>query len=255
MTGPNVGAGAIGYNVANAKKLADDVVDIHTQLKQTITSEWDALLSIMEREWVGEDEQNFEDIFSKRICTLYVNSYNLTKSCAEDILRLINSWSTFQHNNVLSSSSNGGGMASIVEVNIPALTDEEIVKPNSFEIAETDTRGLMSANSYSTIMEAVTTYVNAIKQKANDLFESINSSTAFFGEQSAKITSYIKAYNDAVAEVNVAVKDLHDQLEEVNTSYTTADSDVVSEMETGATKVETDTQSELDSLGDVRWTA
>ena len=237
----------IGYNVGQAKQLMEDIAQNYKDLANTISGEWDTVVSTLQTEWIGEDEQNFEEKFAARICELYKNAHELAKGSCETIADLAESWQKFQASNNLDGSESG----SVTTVEIPDLSYEEgIVEKKAVTFDEGTDRGLKSSGSATNIQQSVEGYVNNIKEAANNMFSEIKSNNAFFGDQSGSIDAFIAAVGEAIGEVIVAVKDLYTALETLaQSNYSDSVSSVTETMGENTTTV----QNSVDELGESKW--
>ena len=240
---------AIGYNVKQANELMDKVAEAYKNLGIYTKDQWNAVVSVLQNEWVGEDEQDFEKRLADRICALYVNASELAKNCVNTIGGLAQAWYDFQQKNTLSGEMAEGKGS--LKIDIPSIkTDDQIVKSKPKSISNNDDRGLREASSKTTIQTAVSDFVTEIKNKTEGLFEEIEANTAFFGDQTTNIKAYINKVGYAIGEVTAAVKDMHTALDTLAaSSYTTATSDISQQFTTASTNVE----NSLSDLGTSRW--
>ena len=240
---------AVGYNIGKAQQLTEDISSAYQELSTTISQKWDEVVTVLQNNWVGEDEQSFEATFAKKINTLYSNANTLTKSAIDAIEGLTQSWHTFQKTNVLEGGETvSSGSFSFTRAVIPE--NSELVALKQVDLSENTDRGLATESSAGNIKTSVEGYVQEVKSKAETLFDSIVTDSAFFGEQASSIKDFIKKTGDAVAEVSVAVKDLHEALDKVaGQNYTASTASVQETMQTGMTTLE----SNLTELGSSRW--
>ena len=241
----------IGYNVKQAEEVMKEIKNAYNELGLYTSGEWSNLVDTIQAEWVGEDEQDFEQEFAKRLCKLYVNAYNVAQGAISTIAGLVDAWYEFQAKNTLSGGDAAG--KSKYSLDVPTIKpDEEIVKAKIKSIGENVNRGLKDASSRTKIEGGVSTFVKTVQDKTKGLFEAIEVNTAFFGDQTTNIKAYVEAAGAAVGEVTVAVKDLNDALAKlVGTNYTSAISDISTQFSTAKSNVE----QSLNDLGSSRWTA
>ena len=202
----------IGYNVNKAKDLMQNIADNYKELGNSISGEWDEIVRVLQEQWIGEDEQNFEAKFADRLCNLYKNAYELAKGCCETISDLTLAWHDFQASNNLDGSTDPNSAPLTVE--IPDLSYEEsIVSKKDATFSDDTNYGLSSSNSAGTIKQTVETYASNIKGAASRMFSEVSSDKAFFGDQSTTIDQFVEGVGNALGEVAAAVKDLHDTLD------------------------------------------
>ena len=240
---------AIGYNVKQAEEVMKKVATAYKNLGIYTKEQWDPVVNVLQENWIGEDEQDFEKKFAERVCTLYSNAYNLAKGSVDTIASLVDAWYEFQANNTISGER--AEQRGKVKVDTPSIKAEDsVVKYKAKNISENEDRGLANENSKATIQTAISEFVSQIKQRTTGLFQEIQTNEAFFGEQSNSIKAYIEKCGEAIGEVTVAVKDMNDALDVLaNTSYTTASSDIQQEFSNAASSVE----ASLNDLGSSRW--
>lgn len=229
---------AIGYNVKQTNELMASMAQAYNDLGTYISEQWETVRTTMMSNWVGEDELDYEKRFVERLCQLYTDSYNLISNSVDVIGNLAQAWWDFQKNN----SITGEAIATSSTINIekPTITPaEQIVTFVSRTLADSDDRGLADVGSAATIKGAVDTFVSNLNTKTNTLFN-IEVSSAFFGDQSSTIKTYVEKVGTAIAAVNVAVKDMYDALDILASSqYTTAVTDASTAVSTETTNVET----------------
>ena len=239
----------IGYNISQAKQLMEDIAQHYKDLQNNITSEWENVVSTLQQEWIGEDEQDFEGKFADRICELYDNAHKLAQGACQTIADLAESWYKFQASNTLDGA--GGGNSSSLTIDIPDLSfTNPIVELKAVTFDEGTSRGLRSSGSATTIQTTVTDYATNVKEAAQNMFSEIQSSNAFFGDQTSSIDAFVAAGGEAIGEVVAAVKDLYTALETLaNSNYTSSVQSVTETMGENKTSVETS----VDELGESKW--
>lgn len=240
---------AIGYNVSKANELMNEIAKAYDELGIYTEKEWDNVIRVLQKNWVGEDEQDFEKKLADRICNLYENASNLAEHCVDTIGGLAQTWYKFQQTNTLDGGTVGSGK---LNIEVPQIIEKkDVVSVDaSRTIADNADRGLRDASSKTAIQEAVNTFVSQIKGKTARLFEKIDTNKAFFGEQSSNIKSYVEKVGSGIAEVTIAVKDMYQALETLaNSSYTTSSSDIKDQFTQASSNVE----SSLNDLGNSRW--
>lgn len=241
----------IGYNVSQAETLMDEIKTAYENMKIYTEEQWGTLVTTLQAEWVGEDEQDYEKEFADRICKLYDNAYNVAQGAITTIEGLVNAWYEFQAKNTLSGEN--ASMRGFHSVSAPKIKREsKIVSAKLKTFTKETNRGLASETSKTTIENAVSKFVSEIKAQTANLFNKIEVNSAFFGNQTTNIKLYIEEAGKAVGEVTVAVKDLNDALAKlVGTNYTTAIEDISTQFDTAKTSVE----QSLSELGSSRWVA
>ena len=91
----------IGYNVKRANELMESIAQAYKDLGIYTKEQWDGVLYILQGQWIGEDEQDFEKRLADRICTLYLNASELANNSIETIAGLAQAWHDFQQKNTI----------------------------------------------------------------------------------------------------------------------------------------------------------
>ena len=232
----------VGYNVNAARDMNDKIISEYKKVAEVIKEEWPAVQTELQANWVGPDEQSFENEFAKKICTLYVNCHNLADICSKNIAALCNSWINFQKSNVLEGANTAefGGLGEIT-LEAPEKAEEKIVEYKPVNFTESTSFGLTSESSATNISNKVDYYMENIKRRTSDLYNSIDPSRAFFGEQTATIKDYIAKVGSSMGNVLASVKDLKQTLTELaQNQYKKADTAVAAEMKSGTDKMDED---------------
>ena len=159
----------IGYNVNKAKELMENIARAYENMGIYTKEQWEGVYRTLQSNWVGEDEQDFETKLAARICTLYVNAYNLAQSSLDTIVGLVNAWYQFQKKNTLDGSASAGkgitgfgglfgigSAANQFSIEAPAIQkNDQIVEPHLVPLDNNTNRGLKDASSKSNIQTAV----------------------------------------------------------------------------------------------------
>ena len=209
----------IGYNINKAEELMSSIGDAYTSLGTTISAEWPAVSSSLRTNWVGEDELHYEEQVVKRINEMYQNAYVLANIAIGTIGGLAEGWWNFQKKNVFEGESEIESMGNIT-IEIPTITkNESILTFETVSYSNTDDRGLKDASSATTIKGAVDSFVSNVKSKMTELLD-MDASSAFFGDQTAKIKAYLEAVSNSMVNVSLAIKDLYTCLDSMaSTNY------------------------------------
>lgn len=248
----------IGYNVKKANELMQNIANAYKDLGIYTPQQWEDVYKTLQREWVGEDEQDFETELADRICKLYNNAYNLVQGSLDTIKGLVKSWYEFQQKNTLSGNQSTGNKGGIFGIggngfgleDISIVPNEKIVSPHLVQLTPESNRGLQSADSKSKIQTSIDAFVKEIKKQTENLFEEIQTNQAFFGEQTNTIKNYIVKVGEAVGEVTVAVKDMYNALDQlVGSNY----SSTIENINEGFSKASGNVDTSLNDLGSSRW--
>ena len=202
----------VGYNLAEAQKVINKVLENYNNLDKTIVSNWENLKSLLRREWIGYDEEDFEKKFAKRLIDLSTATSAVANSSMETIFQLAKAWHEFQSRNTLDGSKITTDAFKLdVSKTSPRASDS--ISAGGLQIDASTTRGLKNGiQSARIIHDAVENFINNIKQKADSLANGISTERAFTGEQSSAVKNYLKKCTEATAAVATSVKDLEEAL-------------------------------------------
>ena len=202
----------VGYNLNEAQKVIDKVLENYKALDKTIVSNWENLKSLLRREWIGYDEEDFEKKFAKRLIDLSTATSAVANSSMETILNLAKAWHEFQSRNTLDGSKISVEPFKLeYQPTTPRASDS--ISAGGVQINASTTRGLKSGVQSARILhDAVENFINNIRQKSDNLSNSISTERAFTGEQSSAIKNYLKKCGEATAAMATSVKDLEEAL-------------------------------------------
>ena len=236
----------IGYNNSQSIQLLNGIINSYNGLGNFIATEWDGVVSALQKNWVGEDEQDFEKKLAKRISLLYSNARILAQNAVSTIGELNHEWNVFTSKNTY----DGSILAMNNEIDIPTISDPgEIVTAKELSFGNDVTRGLTSKSSASQIKYAIDTYVNSIKTKSTDLLSSVEGS--FTGEQKASIQSYVERVNENITKLVIAIKKMYDALDTLaKSNYELSDENISEEFKSATADVDDQLESKL---GTSRW--
>ena len=238
----------IGYNVAKANELMKNLAEAYNRCGNTIADGWPAVSQTMQQYWVGEDEQSLEDTFCKRMCKMYTNAAQIVRDLNMNLKNLGTEWHEFQKKNVLDGATSPTTFAANFE-EVTINENNEIIKYRPASISDATDRGVKDG-ALSAIQSAMSEYLTNVKTSLQDIYASIDASTAFLGsQQSVKINEYIEAIGQSLGSVVTAANDIYTALKNLTqTSYTQSEENVSTQFNSS------NVQSEIESqLGDMKW--
>ena len=175
---------------------------------------WPEVVNVMQTQWIGPDEQNFEDKLAKRFVELYQNCVEVIQSSFTNIVAFAQAWEDMQNNNRLEGgdifSKNWGIQADPINVYDIA----SIVKVNERTFSENMNMGLLDGqSSATTILTRINTYTDDIKSKIQALFGRVDTSSAFLDNTQAQaIQDYISQVGETLKALNTDVDDMTQNL-------------------------------------------
>lgn len=240
----------VGYNLQEAKNVISKVRDNYIQLDKSIVSGWEALKRKLRSEWIGYDEEDFEKKFAQRLIELSVAASEMTNNSMQTIYNLAKAWHDFQAQNTLD-----GGKLEIESFNLEfeptSPRNSESIPAGGLTLSDGTTRGLKNGTaSAGTLQEAVSSFVNNIRQKAENLANSISTERAFSGEQSTAIKNYLKKCGEVSAAIATSVDDLNTAIDTLLRGNYAASMEKVSEEFESATS---SLNSTLNDISSGRW--
>lgn len=241
----------IGYNVNKINEVMQEVNAACVSFSSKVGGSFEAVKAVMRREWIGPDQQDFEEELIKRLNKLLENTKLLSINTNENIYNLGCAWADFQDKNTLDGKSTGVGKqlkGALVKPN--KLNVEQIVFSKiTFDASQN--LGLLNEGSISTLQNTLGTFVSDIKRDAKALFDQIDAQNAFFGAgQKNAVKGYLEKVGEAVGVIESSIKDFNEAMVKLTSgAYGTADSDVSSEL----TKLNSNIDNNLDSYNETRW--
>lgn len=222
----------IGYKPEEVNELTKTIAKSYETLGENMSEGWSTVSNVMQQNWKGMDEQDYESKLAARMVKLYQNCTELVNAMMQQMINLAESWQDYQNRNRLTGGDGGGVGAASFSFEMPTLMQYDMasivrLKENAFS---GEVLGLVNGGG-SAIESSVSSYINDIKAKVQNIYDNITANTAFYGNQTQKIEEYIKAVGTAVAAVSTDVNDMYEAIAKLTTTgYEQADSTVASTM-------------------------
>lgn len=232
----------IGYNVKNIQTLVDTIEESKETIKGAMSNGWDSVITTMQANWVGTDEQSYEDQLAKRINGLYESCLTAIDGVITNIGEIGRTWTTFSAGNIIEGAQTfdtESNLRSKVESLIQsakeklrsAFSNKEVVQMRKVSIGDATSVGLKSAQAGDTIEKEIATYVSNVRSAIGDLYSSLEIKTAFLGEQqSSAISKYLTEIGKSIADLATCVKTMVQHLN-------TLTANIVSQEQKAATDV------------------
>lgn len=251
----------LGYNPKAAVDLMETIVKHYNDLGTRLSADWVSVKNSLRTEWVGGDEQSFEREFVKKLCGLYVQSYDLTSNCVKNIKIVLDNYIETQKNNLLDGAETNtltydtaltALQNQAVEIAAAVARNDNVITFSEITFADNAARGLRNATSKANIQGKISEFVEGIKNQVTGLTSSINVTSAFYGDAGTQIEKYVLTVNDAVKVVSTAVQDLNDALEKLaGTNYIELSDSISSNLSQASNNI----SSSVDQTVKSRWTA
>lgn len=234
-----------GYNAEGISELLKTVNDAFNKVGETMANNWGDVVTLMQDEWIGPDEQDYEGKLAERYVKLYTSCEDIVKQTLTNLIEVGKSWVEMQNKNRLEGDSSFQA-ATLTErgfENIPTLNTYDIasvVKLRERTFAANENMGLTNgASSGANILQRINTYNDDIKNEIQTLWGSVDASKAFLDpQQSDAVTSYIAAVGELLKSINTEVDDMTVHLSQLaGTSYEEMVQTVAQEMNRAANEV------------------
>ena len=254
-------AGGIGYNLYRAYNTMEEIAAKYNALGNYVSEEWPIIRNVLRNNWVGPDEQGYEQSLVNKISACYRNASVLAQNAVSVIRDYALRWVESQRTNVLSTGS------TVVENYMGALTstsaygrvkDGVIIKPidpvvKFDQITKYDEEanfGLMSESSSIDIQTSIENYIIQIQAKTAEVFKDTSAALAFFGVQQQSVDSFIETVSTTVGIMATAIKDLHEALNQVaKANYQSMQTTGIEALAKSSASIE----QSVEELGSSRW--
>lgn len=208
------GGAARGYNVNEINELMNTMNDAFLKVGEAMAEGWPEVVNVMQTQWVGIDEQNFEDKLAKRFVELYNNCQVVVETSFKNIVAFAQAWEDMQNNNRLEGGDN---MVMTWSIQAPAVNLYDIasiVKKNERAFTANMNMGLLDAqSSATTILTRINMYTDSVKNRIQALFGRVDTSGAFLDStQSQAIQDYISQVGETLKALNTDVDDMTQNL-------------------------------------------
>ena len=214
--------GFTGFNVHEIDEVLANLKRSYDTLGDKMATPWPALQQAMQDNWVGPDEQSYEERFAKDVCNLYVACRDVIQTLINNISKLGQSWEEFQKNNIIDGAEvhqRFGVIASAITLNDRSISDIVKLKENNGSAYEN--RGLVNGDSsFYMINKAIDEYVTDVQTAVNTLYQGIVSGKGFLGGgQAQEIDGYITRIGVAVGQLSTSHEAIRTALQQLLINY------------------------------------
>ena len=202
-----------GYNINGITELARAIKTSYNSLGEIMANPWPTLQATMQAEWVGPDEQSYEGLLAKDICTLYEVCRDTIQTLMNNVVAIGEAWKEFQSKNIISGAETYQAVGSLpTAITLDGFDIAGVVNRKEVDFTYYTNYGLVNGqNSYNVINTALEQYVTEVINGVNSLYQSLDSSKAFLGGgQADTINEYMVRIGQAVSNVSTA----HDAIKE-----------------------------------------
>ena len=188
----------ISYNLSAAKEVTEKMGSALGSIKNSMESEWPALVSTFQKNWVGEDEAAFEKVLAKTIFDTFENCQIVVNNASAFIIDAVNAFATFQSS--LAGSMQQGEGYTIQTIDAPEKLNISVDIPVSSQTFDESTqRGLQSDGAAQELISAIESYAKSIKGKIEEEYGAIDLGTSFVGsEQRPAMEGFIHSLGESV---------------------------------------------------------
>lgn len=199
------------YNPSEANRLKEELLSALNGMKSAIVDGWEPFKNVFRTNWVGEDENAFEDQVAKALIELYANSDNFSKTSAARIIDLAN-----MNIRITNERAQAFESSELVSELDPVDTTAENIELASGgqTFDEATSRGLTNGStSANQLQTAIDDYYNSICT-AVDVYRNIEPGTAFVSEEynfEAKLREFLNALAESTNTFANIIKELKEQ--------------------------------------------
>ena len=209
----------LGYNVRKINELISSIGSNCQEIKKSMQNGWPDVQNALQQEWIGPDEQSFEQKLAARVVELW---QSIQKNCnifMQNLQSTGESWVKFQATNLLEGANTAEEVAAVKYEPIKPGDPEVAIKKVTF--TETMNLGLQNGTSSAeTIATAIKNYVTNVYNNTKSLFDEMDASTSFIGaDQASTVKKYITDIGHSFALVTTCYKDLGNAMKELIAAY------------------------------------
>lgn len=215
-----------GYNAGEIVNLLNTMNEAFNKVGEGMASNWGSVVTTMQSEWIGPDEQDFEGKLAERYVKLYTSCEEIVRQLLTNLIEIGKSWVNMQNENKLDGDGfRANTITSFGFENIPTINTYDIasiVKLQERVFTQSDNMGLQNgAASGTSILEKINQYNDDLKANIQGLFGQVDTSKAFLDAQQADaISSYISEVGNYLKSINSDVDDMTMHLSKLaGTSY------------------------------------
>lgn len=188
----------IGYNQSQVVEVVENMKGALSSLKTAMQDNWPTMKSTFRANWVGEDEDGFEESFRQAIVAMYENCDRVSVNAIKFIVDVANNWAEWQSS---VSTQFGGSTVTQLELEIPQEDTLEISEDRQTFTQNVD-RGLTDAGAEQNLVSSIDDYVNNVKASFENVYEGIQTSAAFIGsEQARAMDSFVHGLNESMRNI------------------------------------------------------
>ena len=209
----------LGYNVKKINELISSIGSNCKEIKNSMQSGWPEVQNVLQTEWIGSDEQSFEQKLAARVIELWQSIQSNCNIFMQNLQSTGESWVKFQASNVLEGATAAEGAAAVKYEPIEAGDPDVVLKQVTF--TEEMDLGLQSGvGSAEKIATAIKDYITTVYNNTKNLFDEMDASTSFIGaDQAAAVKKYIGEMGQSFALVTTCYKDLGNAMKELIAAY------------------------------------
>jgi hypothetical protein len=208
------------YNIKGAKDLINKIVENYDNYGAYIKREWIGVVDTLQANWVGEDEQNYEKIFAKKISDCYRVSHKIVQKLLNLIAITADSLRQMQNSNVFSGQSELTSDIEAVVAPELSLPEEDIVEYRPRSFTEDMDLGLTTDKAADIIKEKIGSYVADLHGHQLSTTEAYYAEINMFmknDELKQAYESLVVAHLEVANEIATAMKDMYNAIDDLVT--------------------------------------
>lgn len=234
--------GDVSFNLSKAKQITEDIDNAVDDIKKTIEVEWENLQTKFRSNWVGEDEDAFENELLKNITGMFQNVDTVARSTGSFIVNVANAFAEFSSN--IAQNFGGAAVNKLSEYTTSARNLDISKVVQSF--SEATQRGLVAEKSEEKLIEALTEFCNNVSNKIKDVYSKMepgeilvsnmdrqNSIKKFLdsiGQSSSTLTGMLDSFKkETIPNLVAAYRKQHETISsQIDTEQTNIESEISS---------------------------
>jgi hypothetical protein len=209
----------IGDNQAKIEELSGKVVAFYNSIESATRTELETYCNDIYSDWMGEDEEAFEDRVAKTLTQFLANCVQIINSTTTFICESGNKWVEWHNTTAASISEGFGGGTGTLEAE-QISEPEQLTGKHKGGSYDSENRGLQSDSAAGNLTSKTETMLTNIKAAIDP--SDITAEAAFIGDvQSAAMNEMIAHIEEVYATMADTInKDLASDIETVSAGYT-----------------------------------
>lgn len=215
----------IGYNPTKINEMIIDIEASYKSLRETLSTGWTTASKVMNANWIGVDERDYEGQLAKRLRSLYEETGEIVVNAMNNVANVGNGWIKFQKENKMKGGEELKGLEVVGAAKGPSefsLHDSADFEKLTLPVAKDDFTGDkfgIKAGGGAKIKSTLKEYSDNVQSKMKNIYKKIDSGSAFLGEnQSKKIEDYLAHVGELMGKLATAFGDIYKMIDKLTAS-------------------------------------